>query len=177
MVGIELGIQPLLFRRRTASPLYSPYGLGAAIPAMLLAHVFGASIVEGADHGVRRRLSQQRHPEYLTSAARSVAGERRAVGQAARARCGSSWRRASACSGRRCWPSAGSGRLAAAIRRTLFGADWSPGRLGRRSRSMLLVVGVIAAILVPLAWFVLPRRMQAGRHGVRGGRACWRRSA
>ena len=46
-VGIELGIQPLLFSDAAGRPLYSPYDLNAAIPAMLVAHVLGASIVEG----------------------------------------------------------------------------------------------------------------------------------
>ena len=45
--GVELGVQPILFNANGV-PLYSPYGLSAAIPAMLLAHMFGASIVEGS---------------------------------------------------------------------------------------------------------------------------------
>src|SRR4051794_6665234 len=41
-VGVELGLQPVLFNNNGV-PLYSPYGLGAAVPAMLLAHLLGAS--------------------------------------------------------------------------------------------------------------------------------------
>src|SRR6476661_2025056 len=36
-VGFELGIQPLLFHDAAGNALYSPYGLQAAIPAMLIA--------------------------------------------------------------------------------------------------------------------------------------------
>lgn len=45
--GIELGIQPMLFRDASGAPLYSPYHLSQAIPAMLLAHLTVAGIAEG----------------------------------------------------------------------------------------------------------------------------------
>ena len=50
-VGIELGIEPVLFTQN-GHPLYSPYTLEQAIPAMLAAHVFGASIVEALITGL-----------------------------------------------------------------------------------------------------------------------------
>src|SRR5215831_9932305 len=37
-VGVELGLQPILFNDNGV-PLYSPYGIGAAVPAMILAHM------------------------------------------------------------------------------------------------------------------------------------------
>ena len=46
-VGVELGIQPMLFRDASGAPLYSPYHLSQAIPAMLLAHLAVAGIAEG----------------------------------------------------------------------------------------------------------------------------------
>ena len=46
-VGIELGIQPTLFHDVNGVPLYSPYHLSQAIPAMLLAHLVVAGIAEG----------------------------------------------------------------------------------------------------------------------------------
>lgn len=46
-VGIELGIQPTLFHDANGVPLYSPYHLWQAIPAMLLAHLLVAGIAEG----------------------------------------------------------------------------------------------------------------------------------
>jgi cobalt/nickel transport system permease protein len=44
--GIELGIQPDLFKSANGTPLYSPYHLSQAIPAMLLAHLLVAGVVE-----------------------------------------------------------------------------------------------------------------------------------
>lgn len=44
--GIELGIQPELFTDSTGAPLYSPYHLGQAIPAMLFAHLTVAGFCE-----------------------------------------------------------------------------------------------------------------------------------
>jgi hypothetical protein len=41
----------------------------------------------------------------------------------------------------------------------LFGADWSSVSWGDVA-IMLLIVGIMAAALVPLAWFVLPARMK-----------------
>jgi len=46
-VGIELGLQPLLFTSADGTPLYSPYSLAQAVPAMLLAHLVVAGVVEG----------------------------------------------------------------------------------------------------------------------------------
>jgi cobalt/nickel transport system permease protein len=46
--GIELGIQPDLFHNSHGVPLYSPYHLSQAIPAMLLAHLTVAGAVEAA---------------------------------------------------------------------------------------------------------------------------------
>ncbi|HEX7431178.1 MAG TPA: cobalt transporter CbiM, partial [Candidatus Limnocylindrales bacterium] len=64
-VGIELGIEPLLFSQN-GHALYSPYGLREAVPAMLAAHAFGASIVEGLITGLGVAYLQRSHPEYLT---------------------------------------------------------------------------------------------------------------
>jgi len=45
--GIELGIQPVLFHDAAGAPLYSPYHLAQSVPAMLLAHLTVAGVVEG----------------------------------------------------------------------------------------------------------------------------------
>lgn len=45
--GIELGIQPALFQAADGTPLYSPYTLAQAVPAMLFAHLLVAGPVEG----------------------------------------------------------------------------------------------------------------------------------
>ncbi len=47
MAGVEFGIQPLLFKSADGTPLYSPYPLSVAIPAMVIPHALVASVVEG----------------------------------------------------------------------------------------------------------------------------------
>jgi cobalt/nickel transport system permease protein len=44
--AIEFGIQPLLFRDATGAPLYAPYPLHIAIPAMLIGHLTLAGLSE-----------------------------------------------------------------------------------------------------------------------------------
>ncbi|MGV1007182.1 MAG: cobalt transporter CbiM [Dermatophilaceae bacterium] len=44
--GIELGIQPGLFTDASGAPMYSPYNLSQAVPAMLFAHLTVASFAE-----------------------------------------------------------------------------------------------------------------------------------
>jgi cobalt/nickel transport system permease protein len=46
--AVEFGIQPYFFRAADGTPLYQPYGLDVAIPAMLIPHMLVASVVEGA---------------------------------------------------------------------------------------------------------------------------------
>jgi len=46
--GIELGLQPTLFHNADGQPLYAPYHLAQAVPAMLLAHLTVAGSVEFA---------------------------------------------------------------------------------------------------------------------------------
>ena len=48
VAGIELGLQPLLAHSASGAPLYCPYGLNVAVPAMLLAHLLVAGWVEVA---------------------------------------------------------------------------------------------------------------------------------
>ncbi len=44
--AIEFGIQPMLFVDRTGAPLYAPYPLGIAIPAMMIGHLTFAGLAE-----------------------------------------------------------------------------------------------------------------------------------
>jgi cobalt/nickel transport system permease protein len=46
LTGIELGMQPLLFKDTDGTPLYAPYPLNIAIPAMLLGHLTIAGLAE-----------------------------------------------------------------------------------------------------------------------------------
>ncbi len=52
VTGIELGIQPLLFHTADGTPLYAPYGLNVALPAMLGGHLLIAGPVEAAVTGL-----------------------------------------------------------------------------------------------------------------------------
>jgi cobalt/nickel transport system permease protein len=45
-VAFEFGIQPLLHQTADGVPLYMPYSLGVTVPAMVLEHIFGFSILE-----------------------------------------------------------------------------------------------------------------------------------
>ena len=63
--GIEFGIQPLLFHTVNGMPLYSPYGLGVAVPAMLFAHLTVAGPVECVVTGLVISYLQRTNPAML----------------------------------------------------------------------------------------------------------------
>src|SRR6266540_6156461 len=46
LAAIEFGIQPILFTDASGAPLYAPYPLSVAIPAMLIGHLTFAGIAE-----------------------------------------------------------------------------------------------------------------------------------
>ena len=46
LTACELGIQPLLFKDASGAPLYAPYALHIAIPAMMLGHLTFAGLAE-----------------------------------------------------------------------------------------------------------------------------------
>ena len=155
-VGIELGLQPLLFNAN-GHPLYSPYPLSVAVPAMLLAHVFGASLVEGLITALVFAYLQKSQPDYLTSLRTIVAGPEVPVGQPVK---------------RPLWQIYVFGIVAIVAVyfiiglitgggdiTHLYGADWSQVSWSDVG-SMLLATVIIAAILIPLAYFLLPRRIK-----------------
>lgn len=47
LAGIEFGLQPIIAHGPGGRPLYAPYPLSVALPAMVLEHMFLFSIVEG----------------------------------------------------------------------------------------------------------------------------------
>ena len=47
LAAIEFGLQPLLFHDASGAPLYAPYTLGIAVPAMMLGHLTFAGWAEG----------------------------------------------------------------------------------------------------------------------------------
>ena len=151
--GIELGIEPALFSQN-GHALYSPYGLGEAVPAMIISHAFGASIVEGLVTGLGVAYLQRNHPEYLTSLRRIFAPDAVAEGTVAR---------------RPLWQLVG--RVVAAAVAVLaiiglvegrgdpnrmFGVDWSAVDWPSVA-TMLLVTAIVAAVIIPAAYLLLPR--------------------
>lgn len=59
LTALEFGIQPLLFTDQAGLPLYGPYGLDIAIPAMMIPHLLLVGIVEGlVTAGVYRYVSK-----------------------------------------------------------------------------------------------------------------------
>jgi cobalt/nickel transport system permease protein len=47
VTAVEFGIQPMFFHDGRGVPLYAPYGLGVAIPAMMIGHLTIAGVAEG----------------------------------------------------------------------------------------------------------------------------------
>ena len=152
-VGFELGIEPIFFSQN-GHALYSPYGLSETIPAMVAAHALGASIVEGLITGLGVAYLQRRHPEYLTSLRRIFAPDAAAEGAVTRRPL---WQLVAAAVG-------GAAVVLTAIGliegggdpNRMFGADWS-GVDWPSVATMLVVTLVIGAIVVPVAYLVLPR--------------------
>jgi cobalt/nickel transport system permease protein len=155
-VGIELGIEPALFSQN-GHALYSPYGLNEAVPAMLAAHAFGASIVEALITGLGVAYLQRSHPEYLTSLRGIFAPDATADGAVALRPL---WQLVVAAV-------AGAAAVLAAVGLVqgggdparMFGADWSHVDWPSVA-SMLLVTGVIGAVVVPLSYLLLPRSVK-----------------
>lgn len=58
MAALEFGIQPLLFTAADGTPLYCPYGLTVAVPAMMLAHLSVAGFAEAAVTGLALKFIQ-----------------------------------------------------------------------------------------------------------------------
>jgi cobalt/nickel transport system permease protein len=152
-VGIELGIEPALFSQN-GHALYSPYGLNEAVPAMVIAHALGASIVEALVTGLGVAYLQRRHPEYLTSLRRIFAPDASSDGAVAQ---------------RPLWQlvaiSAAGALIALGVigliegggdPSRLFGAHWATVDWPSVA-TMLLVTAIVGVVIVPAAYLLLPR--------------------
>jgi cobalt/nickel transport system permease protein len=64
-VGIELGLQPVLFHTAAGLPLYSPYPISVSVPAMLLAHLLMAGPVEAIATGGITHYFQLTNPSVI----------------------------------------------------------------------------------------------------------------
>jgi cobalt/nickel transport system permease protein len=66
-VAVLFGIQSILFTAPDGTPLYCPYGLDVAIPAMMTVHLTVVGIVEGMVTAVALRYIIKNSPEVVES--------------------------------------------------------------------------------------------------------------
>ena len=65
LAGIELGLQPLIAHESDGTPLYAPYSLGVAVPAMVTGHLL-AGFAEAVVTGGTIAFLQHSAPELLS---------------------------------------------------------------------------------------------------------------
>jgi cobalt/nickel transport system permease protein len=65
MAAVEFGIQPMLFHDASGTPLYAPYPLRIAIPAMMIGHLTLAGFAEAFIAGGMVSYLQKVNPELL----------------------------------------------------------------------------------------------------------------
>lgn len=63
--AVEFGLQPALFHTADGTPLYAPYGLEVAIPAMMVPHLLVAGVVEAIVTGGALAYLQRAHQPIL----------------------------------------------------------------------------------------------------------------
>lgn len=73
LAALEFGIQPMLFTDATGAPLYAPYPLSVAVPAMMFAHLTIAGAAEAIVSGGVVAYLQRSNPRLLER--RERAGE------------------------------------------------------------------------------------------------------
>ncbi|MEP7355238.1 MAG: cobalt transporter CbiM [Acidobacteriota bacterium] len=71
--AVEFGIQPLLYRDATGTPLYCPYPLSVSIPAMMLGHLTIAGLAELIVSAGVVAFLQRSNPSLLKATAGTVA--------------------------------------------------------------------------------------------------------
>ena len=65
LAAVQLGIQPMIEKSPTGQPLYSPFPLSIAIPAMALEHMLLFGFVEAAVTALVLKYFQNNEPEML----------------------------------------------------------------------------------------------------------------
>ncbi len=73
VTALEFGIQPALFTDATGAPLYAPYPLSVAIPAMMFAHLTIAGAAEAIVTGGIVAYLQRSNPRLLEATTRETA--------------------------------------------------------------------------------------------------------
>lgn len=72
LAGVEFGLQPILFHTASGVPLYSPYGLNLAVPAMAFAHLTVAGPVEAVVTGLVISYLLHSNPELFQASTASI---------------------------------------------------------------------------------------------------------
>jgi len=155
-VGIELGLQPLLFTQN-GHPLYSPYPLNVAIPAMLLSHLFGASLVEALVTALGIAYIQKNYPQFLTSLCSLGIGSDVGEGQAVRTPL---WQIFAVSALLAVVALFFAGLITGGNVGHLFGTDWSQVNWADVATVLLVVAGIIV-VLLPLTYFAAPKSFRA----------------
>ncbi len=76
VASVQFGIQPLLFKAADGTPLYAPYPLSLAVPAMVIPHALVASVIEGLVTAlVVAYLQRANQPALQTAEQPGVAAE------------------------------------------------------------------------------------------------------
>jgi cobalt/nickel transport system permease protein len=78
LAAIEFGIQPMLFHDSTGAPLYAPYRLGIAIPAMMAGHLTIAGAAEAVMTGGLFEYLRRSDPALLGISPANAAAPRSA---------------------------------------------------------------------------------------------------
>lgn len=73
LTAVEFGLQPLLFRAADGTPLYAPYPLQIAVPAMMVGHLLFAGFVEAVFTGGLVAWIQRTDPALLQATAPGAA--------------------------------------------------------------------------------------------------------
>ena len=77
--GIELGLQPLLFKNTAGHALYFPYPLVVSVPAMLLGHLVIAGFAEAIISSFGYAWLLKQYPGLIEAGKRESAGSMRAI--------------------------------------------------------------------------------------------------
>ena len=78
LAALEFGVQPLFFHDASGTPLYAPYSLSVALPAMMFAHLTFAGLAEAVITGGLVAYLQRTNPSLLETT--SITGNRSATG-------------------------------------------------------------------------------------------------